>query len=62
MDELPANFPSYRIELIVAFSLTLFLFLVEIIGFTSGLSMFSGAQNLLCILFTKFTMFNHLLK
>nr|CAB3267028.1 transmembrane protein 107-like [Phallusia mammillata] len=48
---LDAQFSSERTTLIVALSLTLVMFLIELVGFIIGFSMFNASQSLLCILY-----------
>ncbi|XP_063158983.1 transmembrane protein 107 [Candoia aspera] len=45
-----AEYDSRDTEMVVALSVTLGLFVVELAGFLSGVSMFSNVQGLLCIL------------
>ncbi|XP_013920952.1 PREDICTED: transmembrane protein 107 [Thamnophis sirtalis] len=49
MGQLPVS-PHTFSRMIVALSVTLGLFVVELAGFLSGVSMFNNAQSLLCIL------------
>ncbi|KAJ6653040.1 hypothetical protein lerEdw1_010126 [Lerista edwardsae] len=44
------EYDSRDTELVVALSVTLGLFVVELAGFFSGVSMFNNVQSLLCIL------------
>ncbi|XP_072342971.1 transmembrane protein 107-like isoform X1 [Scyliorhinus torazame] len=45
----PHQYQSRDTELIVALSVTLGMFLIELLGFFSGVSMFNGTQNLISI-------------
>ncbi|XP_038635440.1 transmembrane protein 107 like isoform X1 [Scyliorhinus canicula] len=45
----PRQYQSRDTELIVALSVTLGMFLIELLGFFSGVSMFNGTQNLISI-------------
>uniref|UniRef100_UPI00398ECAD2 transmembrane protein 107 like isoform X4 n=1 Tax=Pristiophorus japonicus TaxID=55135 RepID=UPI00398ECAD2 len=46
------QYQSRDTEMIVALSVTLGMFLIELLGFLSGVSMFNSTQNLICILQT----------
>lgn len=42
--------PLFTSRLIVALSVTFGMFLIELVGFLTGVSMFNSTQNLICIL------------
>ncbi|XP_034502981.1 transmembrane protein 107 isoform X2 [Ailuropoda melanoleuca] len=46
----PEEYEKQDIQLVVALSVTLGLFAVELAGFFSGVSMFNSTQSLICIL------------
>ncbi|MBN3301631.1 NXPE3 protein, partial [Amia calva] len=50
LDTTPEEYNSRDTELVVALSVTLGLFAIELAGFLSGVSMFNSSQGLLCIL------------